>query len=102
MLVVSEEKYFVGVSFENDEMQEVAMAEQSIAEESEHLGYTSFQDSGKKMNAVTKNKVTFGHITIEEERDLKFPDINASRNGRLNGTGDFNFSGMDSSQRQEL
>lgn len=54
------------------------------------------------MNAVTKNKVTFGHITIEEERDLKFPDINASRNGRLNGTGDFNFSGMDSSQRQEL
>lgn len=42
MLVVSEEKYFVGVSFENDEVQEVAMAEQSIAEESEHLGYTSF------------------------------------------------------------
>ena len=40
MLIVSEEKYFVGVSFENDEVG--SMAEQSMAEESETLGYTSF------------------------------------------------------------
>ena len=101
MLVVSEENYFVGVSFEDDEVQEAVAKEKSVAE-SEQLGYTSFQDPGKKMNAITKNKVTFGHVTIEEEQNLKFPDINASRNEGLNGTGEFNYSGLDSSQQQDL